>query len=102
MNTDMLHKKLIAAARAETPRDAVPYAFEKRVMGHIRAAMPDACLSYSIALWRAAAPCLAIMMAVGAWVYLDETGIQNGSQAGLESDLEQTMLAAVESTGDTW
>lgn len=103
MNVELLRKKLIAAARADKPREEAPYAFEKRVMAQIRtAAVPDAWLSYSIALWRAVAPCLVIMMAVGAWVYFEEIGSQNGFQTGLESDLEQTMLAGVDRNGETW
>jgi hypothetical protein len=104
MNTESLHKKLVAAARAGKPREDVPYAFEKRIMALIRSApvSPDAWLSYSLALWRAAAPCLAIMLVAGTWVFYEETASQHGFQAGLESDLEQTMLAAVDNTGDTW
>lgn len=100
MRLELLHKKLIAAARADQPREDAPYAFEKRVMARVRQApaLPDAAVAFSIALWRAAAPCLVIMTAMAAWVYFEE----NTVQAGFEPDLEQTMLAAVENTGDTW
>jgi hypothetical protein len=55
------------------------------------------------ALWRAAAPCVAIMVLLGAWSFFD---LQGSTQANdLSQQLEQTLLAAVDQdqTADsTW
>ena len=48
----------------EVPRDErVPYAFEKRIIAHLRSAPElDTVTLWARGLWRAAAPCLAIMV----------------------------------------
>jgi hypothetical protein len=55
MKTDPLHQALIRAGRADPTSDAVPYAFEKRVMAAVRrAAAPDPMKGWVLGLWRAA------------------------------------------------
>ena len=56
MNLDDLQKKLLAAARSHPPVDAVPYAFEKRIMARLGAArnVADGWTFWGRALWRAA------------------------------------------------
>ncbi|HOX56888.1 MAG TPA: hypothetical protein P5205_11870 [Candidatus Paceibacterota bacterium] len=104
MNLGELEHKLIAAARANPPSDRVPYAFEKRIMARL-AARPvmDGWALWGRALWQATAPCVAIMLLLGAWSWLAP---QSSAPAGdLSQDLEQTLLAAVDqdSTVDsTW
>ena len=95
MNLAELERKLIAAARANPPSDWVPYAFEKRIMA-LLAARPvvDAGALWARALWRAAAPCVAIMLLLGAWSLL--TPQSSAPANDLSQDLEQTLLAAVE------
>ncbi len=68
MNTSELQRQLIAAARANPPGDRVPYAFEQRVMARLadRPAV-DCWALWSRALWRAAAPCVAVMLLLCAW-----------------------------------
>lgn len=95
MNLPELERKLIAAARTETPSERVPYAFEKRIMARL-ATCPrvDAWAVWGRGLWRAAAPCVAIMIALAAWSLLvpqDNTPSNDLSQA-----LEQTLLAAAD------
>jgi hypothetical protein len=95
MNLAELERKLIAAARANPPSDRVPYAFEKRILALI-ADRPaaDGWALWGRALWRAAAPCVAIMLLLGAWSWLAPQG---GAPAGdLSQALEQTLLAAVD------
>ena len=61
MNIAELHKKLLAAARANSPGDHVPYAFEKRVTALIAArAAVDPLAFWVRGLWRAAVSCAAI------------------------------------------
>ena len=95
MNLAELQRKLIAAARANPPSDRVPYAFEKRIMA-LLAARPvaDGWALWARALWRAAAPCAAIMLALGAWSWL--APLDGPSANDLSQELEQTLLAAVE------
>jgi hypothetical protein len=95
MNLAELERKLIAAARANPPSDRVPYAFEKRIMARL-AARPaaDGWAFWARALWRAAAPCAAIMLLLGAWSWL--TPESGASASDLSQDLEQTLLAAVD------
>ena len=66
MNHTELHKKLIAVARANPPSDRVPYAFEKRIMARLVAPVPvDLGALWSRLLWRAATPCVALMVLLG-------------------------------------
>jgi hypothetical protein len=68
MNLDNLQRKLIVAARAAQPNDRVPYAFEKRIMARLtESARIDLLGAWSVALWRAAVSCLAIVVLSGAW-----------------------------------
>jgi hypothetical protein len=95
MNLAQLERKLIAAARTHPPSDQVPYAFEKRILARL-AARPvlDGWELWARALWRAAAPCVAIMLLLSAWSLF---GPQSSAPANdLSQDLEQTLLAAVD------
>jgi len=96
MNLAELERKLIAAARANPPSDRVPYAFEKRIMARL-AACPavDTWALWSRALWRAAAPCAAIMVALAAWSFLSPSHLTTPAN-DLSQALEQTLLAAAE------
>jgi len=95
MNLAQLERKLIAAAQANPPSDRVPYAFEKRVMARL-AARPvvDDWALWARALWRAAAPCVAIMLLLGAWSLF--VSRSSTSASNLSQDLEKTLIAAVD------
>jgi hypothetical protein len=68
MQLDSLKQKLIAAARQDAPSDRVPFAFEKRIMARLAGAgVPDGWILWSRALWRAAIPCLLIVVFSGLW-----------------------------------
>jgi hypothetical protein len=93
MNLTELHRKLIAAARADSPIDRVPFAFEKRIMASIRAcARPDPSAFWARALWFAAAPCVAITLLLGAWTAFGPASARGSSN--LSQDFENTILAA--------
>jgi hypothetical protein len=95
MNLAELERKLMAAARANPPSDRVPYAFEKRIMANLAARpMADGWELWGRALWRAAAPCVAIMLLLGAWSFY--TMQASAPATDLSQDLEQTLLAAVD------
>ena len=95
MNLVELERKLIAAARLNPPSERVPYAFEKRIMARL-AARPvvDGWALWGRALWRAAAPCVAIMLLLGAWSLFVTRSSAPGSD--LSQQLEQTLLAAAD------
>ena len=95
MNLTELERKLIAAARATPVSDRVPYAFEKRVLALIASRpVADFWDSWGGALWRAAAPCAAIMVLLAAWTAFAPAG--NGSNGDLSQEFENTLLAAAD------
>lgn len=94
MNLEQLQKKLIAAARACPPSDRVPYAFEHRIMAHLKATPLDSWALWSRALWRAAAPCAALMLALGAWSWASSAS--SSPTGDIAQDMENTLLAAVD------
>jgi hypothetical protein len=104
MNVAELQRKLIAAAQANPPSDRVPYAFEKRIMARLTARpVVDDWALWARALWRAAAPCVAIMLLLGAWSLF--VPHNSTSPTDLSQELEKTLLAAVDqdqTTDSTW
>jgi hypothetical protein len=95
MNLTELQRKLIAAARATPVSDRVPYAFEKRVLALI-ATQPVADFwgVWAGALWRAAAPCVAIMLLLAAWAAFAPG--TNAPSSDLSQEFENTLLAAAD------
>lgn len=89
-----LQRKLMAAARSTPAADRVPYAFEQRVMASLRArALPDSWSLWACALWRGAAPCVAIMLLLAAWsAFAPAFG---PSASDFSQDFDNTVLAAV-------
>jgi len=102
MNLAELQRKLLAAARANPPGGAVPYAFEKRIMAHLRsfARVEDAMLLWSRALWRAAGACVAVSVLLGVWSY--QFSGESNPDGSFSQDLEHTLLAAVDEADETW
>ncbi len=99
MNLTELQQKLIAVARANPPDDRVPYAFERRVMARLtRPPAPDEWTLWARMLWRAAAPCLGVMILVSAFALA--TGSWRGSEAPLGESLETTVCAALVDPGE--
>ena len=94
MESSRLERKLIAAAKAHPPSDAVPYAFEQRIMANLRQIpVPDAWADWAGALWRAAAPCVAVAILFGVWSAF--TPEPAAASTDLSQQLEQTVLASV-------
>jgi len=108
MNLDSLRDKLLAAARNHPPSDRVPYAFEKRILARLREQpVPDLGALWTRMLWRAAAPCVAITLTIGAWSFVGGSATsvptENGEVVEFSPDFEQTMLAVVdEQAEDFW
>jgi len=101
MNLTELQRKLLAAARANPPSDAVPYAFEKRIMARLaETPVLDPWALWNRVLWRAAAPCVALCLTVSAWTYF--AGTDPASPDVLAEDLESAVLAPFDNLGDSW
>lgn len=96
-NLEQLRQKLIAAARLHAPSEAVPWAFEQRVLARLRAAQRlDAAALWARALWRAAAPCVALSLALVVWrLALESASAPEPEPQTLAQQFEQTLLAAV-------
>ena len=90
MNEKELHSKLMAAARRHPPSDAVPYAFEKRIVSHLSARpAPNVWGLWCRPLWQAALSCVAITVLFGLWAY------GNVSNAEPADNFSQDFEAAV-------
>ncbi len=101
MNTDDLQRKILAAARALPQSDQVPYAFEKRIMAHLSArAALDVWAVWSRLLWRAAAPCVGIMLVLSAWTIM--SGRLGGPSETLAADFERTVWGPLTSINESW
>lgn len=101
MNLESLRNKLLAAARANPPSNRVPYSFEQRILALIRAQpVPDLGALWTRMLWRAAAPCVALTLTIGAWSFVGSSATsvptETGEVAEFPPDFEQTMLAVVD------
>jgi hypothetical protein len=95
MNIDELERKLIMAARSNPPSDRVPYAFEMRIMERLKQPVfADHWSVWGQALWRAAAPCVAIMVLFTAWTVLSPTA--SPAEGDIDQELERTVMASFE------
>ena len=95
MNLNELQRKLIAAARATPPSEQVPYAFEQRVLARLRKPpVSDEWALWARALWRSAAPCVALMMLLCAWSVL--TSGNHSPATDLSQEIENTVFAAAD------
>lgn len=102
MNLDHLQQKLLAAARAHPPGDAVPYAFEKRILAHFSdRPVSDLTAWWVRGLWRSAASCAAICVLLGAWSFFSPA--VSNSDEELSQQFENTVFAAVDQDAEnTW
>jgi hypothetical protein len=101
MNFDELQQKLLAAARANPPGDEVPYAFEQRLLARLpETPVPDRWAEWANALWRAAAPCLAVMLLLAAWAFVETRSSPDA--ATLDVALENAVLAPTENVEEIW
>ena len=95
MNLAELEKKLIAAGRLNPPDERVPYAFEKRIMAQLAArAGADHWVFWARGLWRAAASCVAVAVALGTVSLFIPVTPDNSND--LSQDFENTLLASAD------
>jgi hypothetical protein len=101
MKADELQRKVFLLARALPASDHVPYAFEKRIMARLSAQpVVDVWAVWSRLLWRAAAPCVGIMLVISVWTIVANRS-SNSSEA-LAADFERTVWGPLTSLGDSW
>jgi hypothetical protein len=101
MKLSELQRELIEAARRQTPNDAVPYAFEKRVMARIRS-MPavSAWSLWGRLLWKAAASSVVITVLCGVWSF---SSIKHSEAENFSTAFETAVYASFnQHVEDTW
>jgi len=99
MNLDQLQTKLLAAGRKAAPGAHVPFAFEKRITASLKSRPQEDPLSlWARALWRAAAPCAAVMMVFGAWSFFG-TKTTVTTTDSFEDQFVDTMLVVDQTEG---
>src|SRR5262245_34752081 len=103
MKLEQLQQKLLAAARTCKPSDRVPYAFEKRILARLTSQpIRDHWALWSRALWRAAAPCVAVMLMFGVWAFVGGDNNPADPTGDFSQHFEQTMLAGVNDFEEVW
>jgi hypothetical protein len=104
-------ERLLAETREIPENDRVPYAFEKRIMAHIKeapAALADVWSAWAQSLWKAVVPCLAVLVMVAVWMKAPADGsgattpqgnaapaVANFDAPG-DEDLESIVMLAIE------
>ena len=99
MKASNLRTTLIQAARNHPPSDAVPYAFEKRILARLAGMQPlDSWALWGAALWRAAAVCLVLMasLCLGTSLLRPSPQMQQAAVPETLQQLEQTLVASVD------
>jgi hypothetical protein len=101
MNIAKLEQKLLAAGRARSADERVPFAFEKRVMARLPRRQPaDGGAAWARALWRAAVPCVAVAVGLCALALSLQTGAPH--QPTLSEELETAVYAALDYPETPW
>jgi anti-sigma-K factor RskA len=103
MNLSQLQTKLLGAARRNPPLDAVPYAFEKRVMHRLAARHPESALVWwGASLWRGAIACMAITLLCGLWAAsVHKAPADTAANTNFSQDLQTTLFASMDQPGES-
>ena len=101
MKLSELQRELIETARSQAPSDAVPYAFEKRVMARIRSIPPVSEWSlWGRMLWKAAASSVVITVLCGMWSF---SAIRHSDDESFSAAFETAVYASFnQHVEDTW
>ena len=94
MRKRLTPEEFVKLARQMPADERVPYAFEKRVIANLEPTVADPLTHWAKGLWRAVAPCLAIM-GVTAAVCFSQAG-EPPAATNLEIDLENAVLTPPE------
>ncbi len=91
MNLPNLRNKLLAAARANPPGDAVPYAFEKRILARLTSRpVTDDWAQWVRSLWCGAAACSLVALGMCVWAYAPDDEVELAMD--FSQTIEQTIL----------
>ena len=105
MKIEDILERLLTQTREIPANDRVPYAFEKRIMAHIKeapAALADVWSAWAQSLWKAVVPCLAVLVMVTVWMKAptDGTGatapVMANFEAPTDEDLESIVMLAID------
>jgi hypothetical protein len=100
MNLAELQHKLLAAARLHPPDDRVPHSFSKGIMSRLPAyTIQNPWELWGVALWRAAAPCVAVLLLAVAWTLLSNQS--RWPRDPLAVSLENTVRAPLDNLEDS-
>ena len=101
MNIAKLQDKLLTAARSIPEDDRVPYAFEQRIMAHIRRpAVADRWTIWARWMWQTAVPCLGLT-AVLCVLGLTSEGKRTQDSA-LSDQFETAVYAVLDDSENAW
>ena len=98
-------ERLLTQTREIPANERVPYAFEKRIMAHIKeapAALADVWSAWAQSLWKAVVPCLAVLVMVAVWMKAptDGTGatapVVANFEAPTDKNLESIVMLAID------
>jgi len=101
MNVTDLQKKLIESARACPPSDRVPYAFEHRVIAHVRSLRQsvDPVQIWARSLMQAVLPCCALLLMVAVWSW---TGNERPDAYEGVDELELAVVDSIDNPEEGW
>ena len=97
-----MYDRLIRAARQLPEEEQVPYAFEKRIMANLSQIKPvDNVALWALGLWKAAVPCVAVMLLITTWATIS-TSADSNVEDSLATELELTMTQPLQALEETW
>ncbi len=100
MDYERLIDRLLSAARETPVGDGVPYAFEKRVMAHIREkGGAEPFFFWAQTLWRAVPVCLAVSAVSLALHSLRPSPVD---EISLQTSFEDVVVQSADFFSDTW
>ena len=101
MKIEVLRQRLLDVARRHLPGDTVPYAFEKRVLARLAARVSfDPWWVWNRALWRCAAPCVALTLLLGVFTWYGQSEVSTADNFAAE--LETAICAPIIDSQEVW
>ena len=108
---EVILESFLTQTREIPTNEREPYAFEKRIMAHIKegpAALADVWSAWAQSLWKAVVPCLAVLMMVAVWMKAPTDGTGASTPLGIaapvvanfeaptDEDLESIVMLAID------
>ncbi len=101
-NTD-IYDRFVQTARRVPSDERVPFGFERRIMAHLHDQPALDPLSFWVlGLWRAAVPCLAVMLLITAWSSLIVSSSASAQSESIGTELQLTMTQPLLALEETW